>query len=119
MKVYRSHVSQSDFSIDMTYPQKMDSCGTYDFTINLYQNGIWTGDAMDVVFDDANYRYIGPAIISGIKSGGSPVASFEPTRSGSKLTWSLGDDISCDGGDGTIKFKVQKSCSQDRLIWPT
>lgn len=109
-------VSQSDFSIDMTYPQKMDSCGTYDFTINLYQNGIWTGDAMVVVFDDANFKYIGPAIISGIKSGGSTVASLEPTRSGSKLSWSLGDDISCDGGAGTIKFKVQKSCSQDRLI---
>ena len=109
-------VSQSDFSIDMIYPQKIDSCGRYDFTINLHQNGIWPGDKINVSYDDTNFKYLGPATISGIKSGGSPVASFEPTRSGSKLTWSLGDDISCDGGVGTIKFKVQKNCSQDRPI---
>jgi len=109
-------VGQSDFSIGLVYPQKMNSCGTYTFAINLTQNGIWAGDQMNISYDDTNFRYLGNAEISGILSGGTPVASFEPTRSGNVLTWSLGDDITCDGGSGSITFSVQKTCNQDRLI---
>lgn len=110
------NAGRSDFSIDMKYPNKMDSCGRYNFTINLHQNGVWPGYQMSISYDDTNFRYLGNATIQGIRSSGSAIASFEPTRSGNTLTWSLGDNITCESGTGKIFFAVEKRCSQVRPI---
>ena len=107
-------VGRSDFSIGLTYPYNMDSCGQYDFTINLTKNGTWNGYDMSIAYDDTDFGYIGPATISGIKDGsGVPIPSFEPTRAGHLLTWDLGPEVST---GGTITFKVQKTCAPQRQI---
>lgn len=120
-------VGRSDFSIDMTYPDKMDPCGEYDLSINLHQEGPYDGHQMSVTYDDTNFEYVGsatyhPAVISGINGNCAAIASFEPTRGNGddihKLTWTLGDNINCGTPPqtGTITIRVKKTCQQDRYI---
>jgi len=106
-------VGRSDFSIDMTYPNKMESCGVYNFTIRLNKNGPWNGYEMSITYNDADFRYLGPAEISGITNESGHVQSFEPTRSDHNLTWGLGEVVST---GGTIKFRVEKTCPTDKSI---
>lgn len=106
-------VGQSDFSLSMDLENIMESCGRYDFVINLQKNGPWNGSNMSLSYNDKNFTYIGPASISGISNYGVPVASFEPVRSGHLLTWYLGDRVS---SGGNISFPVVKSCDQERLV---
>jgi uncharacterized repeat protein (TIGR01451 family) len=122
------NVGKSDFSIDMTYPNKMDSCGTYTFNINLHQNGPYHGYDMQITYDDTDFAYIpGSSSISGINNGGTPIPStpFEPTRGIAPndhiLTWNLHTDVNCPGSDqtGTISFQVQKTCPQEKTIRAT
>jgi len=103
-------VGRSDFSIDMSYPNKMESCEVYEFTISLSKNGPWNGYIMNITYNDADFRYVGPAEISNITNESGSVQSFEPTRSDHNLTWYLGKNV---GRGGTIKFKVEKTCSQE------
>lgn len=107
------NVGRSDFSLSMDLDNVMESCGTYDFVLDLHKNGPWNGSNMSVSYNDTNFNYIGPANISGISNYGLPVASFEPVRSGHLLTWYLGDLVT---SGGSIAFKVQKSCDQERPV---
>jgi len=106
-------VGRSDWSLDMTLSNKMESCGVYNFTLELSKNGPWNGSRMNITYDEADFKYIGPAIISGIVNSTGPVASFEPEPDGDNMTWSLGDDVS---SGGTIAFPVEKSCIQDKQV---
>ncbi len=106
-------VGRSDFSLSMNLTQVMESCGPYDFTLSLNKNGPWNGSNMSVSYNDSNFNYVGPAVFGGIANYGSPVPSFEPTRSGHLLTWYLGDLIT---SGGSISFPVRKSCDQNRQV---
>lgn len=106
-------VGRSDFSLSMNLENVMDTCGRYDFVIDLKKNGPWNGSNMSISYNDTIFNYIGPANISGIDDHGLPVASFEPVRSGHILTWYLGDLVT---SGGRIAFRVQKSCQQERIV---
>ena len=108
-----ANVGRSDFSLGMNLANIMDSCGYYNFVLNLNKNGPWNGSNMSISYNDTNFKYLGNASISGIANYGLPVASFEPVRSGHLLTWYLGDLIT---SGGSIAFKVQKSCDQNREV---
>ncbi|MEI6104967.1 MAG: isopeptide-forming domain-containing fimbrial protein, partial [Methanothrix sp.] len=121
-------VGKSDFSLDMTYDNKMNSCGTYTFKLNLHQNGPYNGYDMQITYDDTNFAYIaGTSSVSGISNAGTAIPStpFEPTRGSApndhKLTWNLGTNVNCPGAGhtGVISFQVQKTCSQDKPIGAT
>ena len=107
------NVDRSDFSLGMDLANIMESCAYYDFVLNLNKNGPWNGSNLSVSYNDTNFNYIGPANISGIANYSVPVASFEPIGSGNLLTWYLGDLITA---GGTISFKVQKSCNQNKEV---
>ncbi|MBN1761661.1 MAG: DUF11 domain-containing protein [Methanomicrobia archaeon] len=107
-------VGRSDFSIGMTFPNKMESCGIYNFTLTLSKNGPYNGDTMNITYNDTDFRYIGPANITGIvNESGTLVQSFEPNRTGNNLTWYLGNNVS---SGGTIRFKVEKTCAQNKSV---
>ena len=109
-----ANVGRSDFSLDMDLANKMDSCGIYDFVINLRKNGPWNGSNLSISYNESNWKYIGPANISGIKNYGVDVTSFEPNNSSQPLlTWYLGDMVT---SGGSIAFKVQKSCELKREV---
>lgn len=108
-----ANVGRSDFSLGIDIDNIMDNCGRYDFVINLTKNGPWNGSNMSLSYNDTNFNYIGPANISGINNSSGQVTDFEPVRSGDLLTWYLGDLIT---SGGSIGFKVQKSCEQNREV---
>jgi len=114
-------VSRADYSVVISgVPTTLDSCEVFNVTITLNKaspddDPKWIGHDMHVTYDDTNYRYLGPATISGItnyinESHSELVASFEPTRSGNDLIWYLGANIS---RGGTITFPVEKNCPPD------
>lgn len=108
------NVGRSDFSLGMNLANIMDSCGYYNFVINLNKNGPWNGSNMSISYNETNFKYIGPANISGINNSSGPVTDFEPVNSGPDLlTWYLGDLIT---SGGSIAFKVEKSCDQNREV---
>lgn len=106
-------VGRSDFSIGMDFPNKMDTCGIYNFTITLSKNGPYNGYEMTITYDDTDFRYLGPANISGIDNESGAVQSFEPARTGNNLTWDLGANVS---SGGRIEFQVEKSCAQNKSV---
>ncbi|MGB3943264.1 MAG: hypothetical protein WBK88_00535, partial [Methanothrix sp.] len=114
-------VSRADYSVGIFgVPTRLDVCQEFNVTISISKGSPnedpkWIGHGMHVVYNDLNYRYIGPATISGItnyvnSSSSVPVASFEPTRVGDDLIWRLGANIS---RGGTITFPVEKRCPDD------
>ena len=114
-------VRQADYSIGILgVPARLDVCQEFNVTISVSKGSPdedpkWIGHDMHVVYNDENYRYIGPPTFSGItnyvnSSISVPVASFEPTRSGYDLVWSLGANIS---RGGTITFPVEKRCGPE------
>ncbi|MDF0589564.1 isopeptide-forming domain-containing fimbrial protein, partial [Methanotrichaceae archaeon Mx] len=114
-------VSRADYSIGISgVPTRLDTCEVIDVIISITKGSDdddpkWIGHDMYVVYNDENYRYIGPATFSGITNYVSPtqsdpVASFEPTRVGDDLIWYLGANIS---RGGTITFPVEKRCPDD------
>jgi len=115
-------VSQADYSIGISgVPTRLDSCQVFNVTITLAKGSPdadprWIGHEMHIVYNDTNYRYLGPAVISGItnyvnESYSVPVASFEPARSGNDLVWRLGANIS---RGGKIEFPVEKRCPPEK-----
>lgn len=106
-------LGQADFTLSMDLDNIMESCGSYDFVLDLKKNGTWNASNLSISYNDTNFTYIGPASISGISDHGVPVSSFEPLRSGHLLTWYLGDLVT---SGGSIAFPVQKTCDQDRIV---
>ncbi|MCK9565670.1 MAG: DUF11 domain-containing protein [Methanothrix sp.] len=105
-------VNQADYGISAQLPCYVSACKPFFLTINLTKNSQdddpnWIAHDMNLTYCDINYRYIGPARISGIVNQSGPVSDFEPTRVGHNLTWELGQTVS---HAGNITFKVQKLC---------
>ena len=106
-------VSQADYGIDISgVPSVLSACCIFNLTLNLTKNSPdddprWIAHNLSITYNDSNYRYLGPARITGIVNQSGAVQDFEPERLGSDLTWNLGRDVS---REGSITFKVQMAC---------
>ena len=110
-------VDQADYSINIIgIPSEVSSCKIFNLTLNITKNSPnndpkWIAHFMDVLYNDTNYRYIGPAKISGIVNQSGPVHSFEPKRTGNNLIWELGQNVS---RGGNINFLVEMRCPANK-----
>ena len=113
----RVTVKQADYNINIIgVPSLISSCKIFNLTLNIAKNSPnadpkWVAHFMDVLYNDANYRYIGPANISGIVNQSGPVKSFEPNHTGHNLTWELGQNVS---RGGNITFLVELRCPAEK-----
>lgn len=110
-------VDVADYSVAISgIPDRVSQCMGFNLTIDIIKNSPdeetrWTVHDMSLTYDDANYQYIGPCTISGIINQSGPVESFEPVRSGSNLTWSLGENVTM---GGKVTFRVEKRCPLEK-----
>ena len=110
-------VNQADYSISIIgVPSLISSCRIFNLTLNITKNSPnddpkWIAHFMNILYNDTNYRYIGPAKISGIVNQSGPVQSFEPRHVGNNLTWELGQNVS---RAGNITFKVEMRCPANK-----
>jgi uncharacterized repeat protein (TIGR01451 family) len=106
-------VNQADYDLSIIgVPSRISSCRIFNLTLNITKNSPnddpkWIAHFMGILYNDTNYRYIGPAKISGIVNQSGAVQSFEPKRVGNNLTWELGQNVS---RGGNITFKVEMRC---------
>ncbi|MFQ6092385.1 MAG: lamin tail domain-containing protein [bacterium] len=108
-------VGQSDYSLSLTIPNKLNSCGTYNMVITVTQNGSYYGYDMRVAYDGTNFRYIGPSVFSGwTDTSGATISSFEPTTiiGTDSVYWDMGDVDAA----GTISFDVLKTCPPQKSV---
>ncbi|MBN1235712.1 MAG: hypothetical protein JW999_06640, partial [Methanotrichaceae archaeon] len=93
-------VNQADYDIAILgVPSLISACRTFDLTINLSKNSPdddprWIARNLSITYNDSNYRYIGPASITGIVNQSGVVQSFEPESVGHDLSWKLGSEVS-------------------------
>jgi len=110
-------VSPADYSLSITgIPAIMAPCQSFYLNLNIAKNSPdddprWIAHNMSLLYNQSNYRYIGPSAFSGLRNQSGPIASFEPVQSGDNLTWFLGENVS---RGGTITFLVQKRCPLSR-----
>ncbi len=110
-------VNQADYGISIIgVPSWISSCRIFNLTLNITKNSPnddpnWIAHFMSVLYNDTNYRYIGPANITGIVNQSGAVQSFEPTPIGNNLTWELGQNVI---RGGNITFKVELRCPANK-----
>ena len=110
-------VNQADYGLSIIgIPSLISSCRIFNLTLNITKNSPdddpkWIAHFMNVSYNESNYRYIGPANITGIVNQSGIVHSFEPTRIGNDLTWELGRNVSL---GGNITFQVELRCPANK-----
>ncbi|MCK4433397.1 MAG: DUF11 domain-containing protein, partial [Methanomicrobia archaeon] len=102
-------IYQSDMDISISgLPSMVDSCGTYNITLNI-TNTQATIDAYDVVvfFSTVNYDIVSAISYTGITPNSGPTSTVIPEQG---YIWEYGDNFTA-GTSGTISFTIQKRCT--------
>ncbi|NPV61507.1 MAG: hypothetical protein HPY61_02575 [Methanotrichaceae archaeon] len=106
-------VNRADYSLSISgIDSIMAPCKSFHLTLNIDKNSPnddprWIAHNMSLLYNDSNYRYIGPSQFLDLVNESGTMTGFEPTRSGNNLSWFLGQNVT---RGGTITFPVEKRC---------